>query len=262
MNTLRSHSGFTLMELMVTIAIMGILGGIAVPKYFDVIEKTRQKIDQTKLYHLRDAINLALIEDLDALSHYTPSKNLSDQQKNDVLNKLNKGLESDRGITLFVIELHNGLSINVQGKHDKANNTYNVCELIGNGGTWYEALKESGFDGVAEIIAARLNGIGSYSQSGQSYNAIMYTNAWGNRDYRTAPKKPMFLSKALNYGTKNENTRYTMSVRWNGGMSESASVDVYLLPNGSNWDAAYKTDQGVCFSTLGNAGCARSPKNR
>ena len=260
MKTLRSHSGFTLMELMVTIAIMGILGGIAVPKYFDVVEKTRQKVDQTKLYHLRDALNLALIEDLDALSNYSPSKKLSDDQKKNLANKLANGLESDRGITLFVLELHNGLSINVQGKHDKANNTYNVCELVGNGGTWYNALKESGFDGVAEIIAARLQGVSSFNKNGESFNSIEYTNSSGNKDYRTAPKKPLFLSKALNHGKTNENTRYTLSVRWNGGMSESASVEVYLLPNGSSWNAAYRTDQGVCFSTMGNAGCAKSKK--
>lgn len=258
MNTLRSHSGFTLMELMVTIAIMGILGGIAVPKYFDVIEKTRQKIDQTKLFHLRDALNIALIEDLDALSHYSPNEKNGKQNLDD----LAQGLESDRGATLFVIELHNSLSINVQCSHSKVT-TKNICRLIGQGGTWYNALKESGFEGVAEIAAARLDGVGSYSQSGKSYNAIKYTNAWGNTDYRTTPKKPLFLSKALNQGTTNDNTRYMMSVRWNGGMSESASVDVFLLPNnGGNWDAAFKTDQGVCFSTLGNAGCARSPKNR
>lgn len=253
----KSHRGFTLMELMVTVAIMGVLGGIAVPKYFGVIEKTRQKIDQTKLFHLRDALNMALIEDLDALSNYSPNEKNGKQD----MSKLAEGLESDRGATLFVIELHNSLSINIQCSHHKVK-TANICQLIGQGGTWYNALKESGFEGVAEIAAARLAGAGSYSQSGESYNAIRYTNASGGTDYRTAPKKPLFLSKALNHGKENDNTRYMMSVRWNGGMSESASVEVFLLPNdgGTSWEAAYRTDEGVCFSTLGNAGCVKSKK--
>ena len=68
MATLRSRKGITLIELMVTIAIMGFLVTVALPNVFGVAEKTREKVDLLKLYYLRDALNRALIEDLDALS--------------------------------------------------------------------------------------------------------------------------------------------------------------------------------------------------
>ena len=255
MNTKNSHRGFTLMELMVTIAIVGILGGIAVPKYFSVVEKTRQKADQTKLYHLRDALNLALIEDINALSNYTPVSQNKDQQTK-TLNIMNNGLKSKSGATLFVIEVHNELSVNIQGSHWDANNSYNICEMVGSAGTWYNALKDAGFDGVAEIIAARIKK--NFSSNGESYISTKYKNSSGKTDYRTAPKKQLFTSRALNQGRSAENTRYTLNIRWNGGMDESASVDVYLLPKGGTWNSAYRTDEGVCFSTLGPAGCANS----
>ena len=65
MKPMNSKRGITLMELMVVIAIMGILSTVAVPKLFGAGEKAREKIDLMKLYDLRNAINLALIEDLE-----------------------------------------------------------------------------------------------------------------------------------------------------------------------------------------------------
>ena len=220
------------MELMVVIAIMGVLSAVAMPKFFGFGEKTREKIDLLKLYDLRNAINIALIEDSDALAHYTPVKNLNDDQKKNLLTKLSNGLSSDGGATLFVIELHNGLSINVQGSHGSANNTNNICEMIGSSGTWYMALKDS-------------------------YTSKSYINSRKQTDYRTAPKKPLFQSKALNIGKINDNERYTVSVRWTDPLSPGYSVEVYLLPHGKTWESAYMTDNGTCFSTYGNKGCSK-----
>ena len=257
MKNMHSHRGFTINELLVTMAIMGFLGGIAVPKYFSTVEKTRQKVDQTKLYHLRDALNMALIEDLGALTNYSAVSTKDNKTK--TIENLEKYLMSKTGATLFVIELHNGLSINVQGSHGSANNSTNVCQVIGNSGTWYTALKESGFEGVAEIVADRIlagNGKAKFYNGGATYCSTPYTNSSGKTDYRTAPKKALFLSRALNFGKENLNTRYTMNIRWSGGMSESMAVEVALLPNGGSFEDSYKTDEGVCFSTLGNAGCS------
>ena len=71
MNT-QSRRGVTILELMVVFAIMGFLATVGVPKFFGVAEKTREKMDLMKLYYLRDALNRALIEDLDAFQKYTP----------------------------------------------------------------------------------------------------------------------------------------------------------------------------------------------
>ena len=67
MKPMNSKRGITLMELMVVIAIMGILSTVAMPKFFGTAEKAREKIDLMKLYDLRNALNLALIEDIGAM---------------------------------------------------------------------------------------------------------------------------------------------------------------------------------------------------
>lgn len=254
MKTINSKKGITLMELMVVIAIMGVLSTVAMPKMFGASERAREKIDLMKLYDLRNAINLALIEDMDAMTSYEPSKAQSDDEKQKSLNKLAEGLKSDRGATLFVIEVHNGLSVNVQGSHRNANNTNNICEMVGLDGTFYRALKEANFYGVADIIAARLNG-NDWKSDGETYTSKEYTNSYNKTDYRTAPKKALFQSRALNAGKADTNTRYTVSLHWADG-SQGYSVEVYLNPNGGSYYNAYKTDNGTCFSTFGNKGCS------
>lgn len=257
MKPMNSKRGITLMELMVVIAIMGILSTVAVPKLFGFGEKAREKIDLMKLYDLRNAINLALIEDIDAMNHYDPAKNQSDSDKQNTLDKLANGLASNSGAALFVIELHNALTINVQGSHHKlANKNYNVCEMIGKDGTFYEALRQANFDGVAEIVAARLKGGNNYKSDGETFTSKEYMNTSGEPDYRTYPKKPLFLSKALNIGNTNDNVRYTLSLHWTDEYNPY-SVEVYLLPNNKNYNQAYRSSNGTCFSTYGNKGCSK-----
>ena len=257
-STIKSRRGVTIIELMVVFAIMGFLATVALPNLFGVAEKTREKVDLMKLYYLRDALNKALIEDLDSFNNYTTTKRA--ESRSTITNNIENGLnDQKRGATLFVIELHSALSINVQGRHSNANNKYNISSAIGSSGTWYNALKEARFEGVADIVADRLNG-NSYNLNSTTYNTTPYVNQDGKIDNRTAPKVPMFISRALNIGKENTNTRYTMSVHWTPG-SEGYSVEVYLLPHKGNnpsigdWKKAYKSDHGVCFSTLGKKGC-------
>ena len=254
MTALRSRKGITLIELMVTIAIMGFLVTVALPNIFGVAEKTREKVDLLKLYYLRDALNRALIEDLDALTKFTPVTNGS---KKDYQN-LNK-IGSNQGAALFVIELHSDLPMNVQGYHKDANKTTNICGAIGSGGTFYNALKEAHFEGVADIVRDRLAGNKSNKNNVDTYIATDYVNQNNETDYRTYPIQPMFISRALTHGDSTSNTRYTMSVQWSPG-NEGFSVEVFLLPNGKQWNQAFKTKHGVCFSTYGKKGCAKSGK--
>lgn len=250
----KRKSGFTLIELMVVITIMGIISTVAVPNIFGMVEKSREKVDLLKLFYLRDALNRALIEDNGALTNSAYITDEKDPDKRaEKSNNLSKALKGNQGVTLFVIEVKNGVSINVQGAHGSANNSVNMCQLIGGGGTWFTALKESGFDGVADIVASRLNktDYNKLDQSTSSYFAKKDGSNW-----RTFPKNPMFISQSLNQGDCSGNYRLTMNFRWSGGNESSNSVEVALLPNGGNMNNnAFRASHGVCFSTEGENAC-------
>ena len=268
MGTNKKTSGFTLIEVMVVITIMGVLAMVGVPKLYGVIERSRENIDVLKLYYLRDALNRALVENEDALtqSPYIAEANESDQASRK--KNLSDKLASNTGMALFVLELKNGVAVNVQGKHGSANNNFNMCELIGNSGVWYNALREAGFEGVADIVGTRLdidadpnmtvnNYYKDFDASGASYSA----KKDASNNWRTTPNKQMFISRAMNEGKTSANYRLTMSFQWTGGKASSRSVEVALLPNGKQMrdnkgeGSAFRTDHGVCFSTYGRAGC-------
>lgn len=245
---LNSRHGFTMIEIMVVIVILGVLAGIGAPKIIGVVEKSRQELDVLKLYNLRNALNRALIENGgEALTKYTAVKKNNDQAA--TIEKLNSKLAA--GAPLFILELDQGLSINVSGTHSKAPT---ICEIIGTGGTIYDALMAAGFGDVAEIVKQRLLKGDNVPKNSPYYSVSSYTNENGTFN-RTTPKHPLFTSRALTEAPEGK-IRLTMNVQWSGGNEHAHSVEVYLVEAGGAWNEAFKTrDFGICFSTYGPAGC-------
>ena len=136
---------------MVVIVVLGILSGIAVPKVLGHIEKTKEKADLMKLYCLREALNRALLENSEAL--YKSSFVSSGDKAADNLSKLKKKLASETGVDLFVIEMRPDLHTNIQNNHASINKDSEMSKLIGESGTWYDALKDSGFPAYQSALS-------------------------------------------------------------------------------------------------------------
>jgi general secretion pathway protein G len=52
-----AHRGFTLIELIVVISIIGLLLTLAAPRYFASIERGKEAVQQQNIYALRDALD-------------------------------------------------------------------------------------------------------------------------------------------------------------------------------------------------------------
>ena len=271
---LKMKHGFTLIEIMVVIVVLGVLAGVGAPKLIGYSEKVKEKADMMKLYYLRDALNRALLESEVALYQSDFVTSGENAAKN--LATLKNKLASETGVDLFVIEMHPNREQNIQHNHPSINSGSEMSKIIGSTGVWYDALRDAGFEGVADIVALR-NGTrsGKLDQDGETYRAYSYKDDAGKTQYRTTPKNPIFMSKLLNRGKNDElknitsqngnntNYRLTMSFQWTDGKESNHSIEVALLPakakmrNKSNKKGgALFSDNGVCFSTYGDIGCA------
>lgn len=253
--------GFTLVELMVVIIIVNLLAGVGIPKCTDLIEKTREKIDLMKMYYLRDALNRALYEDVvtnvtavEGLNNYNACKNVNGTD-------LETKLKSTTGLALFIIQRSSSMPVNYQGTHSKAQSN-NMCGLMFSNGFWNTAFKDAGFGAVADIIKDRASAGNdkNVTTTSKTYTAVpnsMHTSWW-----RTYPTNPIFISKFMTSDPterSESNTSIVLKVRWAGGNPDSHSLELFFTYDSGDYQSALRSRLGTCFSTIGEAGCKKTP---
>ena len=86
-----SKSGFTLIELIVVIAILGILAGIAVPAYSGYIKKANEAADLVQLDSVKTAVDFAFIE-----------KNVQKDKEDSKLEKIEVSQSGETAATITV----------------------------------------------------------------------------------------------------------------------------------------------------------------
>lgn len=120
--------GFTMIEIMVVIVILGVLAGVGAPRLLNYTERVKEKADMMKLYYLRDALNRALLESEVAL--YQSDFVTKGDKAADNLKKLKDKLASESGLDLFVYELRPDFYTNIQNNHSSINSGSGICPVF------------------------------------------------------------------------------------------------------------------------------------
>ena len=106
-NRFRNQQGFTLVEIIAVLVILGILAAVAIPKYFDLQEKARE-----------NALDAALGEAVGRINQYFANELLQGNPP-DQINYNDTTIETNLGdFTLNTASAGNTITLTVTGKRD------------------------------------------------------------------------------------------------------------------------------------------------
>jgi prepilin-type N-terminal cleavage/methylation domain-containing protein len=58
----RNNRGFSLIELLVVITIMGILAGVAIPRFINVLDQAKKRADESNIHTIKSAAQVFFFE--------------------------------------------------------------------------------------------------------------------------------------------------------------------------------------------------------
>jgi len=213
--------GFSLIEIMVVIVIMGILASVGVPKLFGTIEKTKEKNDLVWLYHIRDAFDRALVQEGALENFLTKNEN---GQENKGLKTVTHLLNDKAGMIAFQYKMQ-------LGSKPGSRNIIRYCQ----GDLTDQSAYQPGsllFDALAELGLGKI--IATMPSAGNINNM-----EWNFQ---------MFTSKAMNDGD-NKQIRIRFKNGSHGKTDLVPSDPTIMVWVGGDYNKPYKGKYGTCFST-------------
>jgi type IV pilus assembly protein PilA len=128
---MNKNKGFSLVELIVVVAIMAVLVGILAPAYLSYVEKTRRGADEDTAEEIRHSVEVATAE-LDVYDEVCGGYTINFTKNSSIPNAVPAGKPNLKNA---ITDVYNGKNFNVKSKKYKAKTGYRVTISNANGGT-------------------------------------------------------------------------------------------------------------------------------
>lgn len=134
-NKKRNNKGFSLVELIVVVAIMAVLVGVLAPAYLTYVEKSRIQKDKSAVEEVRHAVEVAIAEEavydkLDKVEANTTTNKIVVEDETAISGapeELVKAVNASIGESVdFVSKEYQGKTYTVTIGYDSTNKTYTV----------------------------------------------------------------------------------------------------------------------------------------